>query len=230
MHIYSIEPERDWSIHPAPLKKPWMSESANHYAYRCTPLSIANQLGWVITCPTDVKMEWDGNPGAWHIKFTFGDDSYSHRITNHAGQGFVAFGFPWTFRTEEKRALLVTGPCNRMKDGISPCTALVETDWLPFRFSMNWQMTRPGVVSFSKGEPVCQLIPYHFDSLGDPVAEKVTMPSSEREAYQKWSEERDTHLAERNHPSQWQKKYFMRATHSLDFKVIDGPDCLSQLH
>nr|MBP7636349.1 hypothetical protein [Kiritimatiellia bacterium] len=28
-------------------------------------------------------------------------------------------------------------------------------EWLPFPFTMNWQMTRPGKVRFEKGEPFC---------------------------------------------------------------------------
>ncbi|MBV9510477.1 MAG: hypothetical protein JO303_09380, partial [Caulobacteraceae bacterium] len=31
----------------------------------------------------------------------------------------------------------------------------VETDWLPFPFTMNWHFTRPGKISFEKDEPFC---------------------------------------------------------------------------
>ena len=47
------------------------------------------------------------------------------------------------------------GPPNHIKDGIQPLVGLVETDWLPFPFTMNWVFTRPGRVHFSKGEPFC---------------------------------------------------------------------------
>jgi len=43
------------------------------------------------------------------------------------------------------------GPPNWPKDGVYPLSGLVETDWLPFPFTMNWQMTRAGSVSFSAG-------------------------------------------------------------------------------
>jgi hypothetical protein len=46
------------------------------------------------------------------------------------------------------------GP-NRIKDGIHPLDGLVETNWLPFSFTMNWKFTRPGAVTFAKGEPFC---------------------------------------------------------------------------
>ena len=47
------------------------------------------------------------------------------------------------------------GPPNHIKDGIQPLAGLVETDWLPFPFTMNWLFTRPGTVRFEKGEPFC---------------------------------------------------------------------------
>ena len=38
----------------------------------------------------------------------------------------------------------VSGPPNHIKDGVQPLTALVETDWLPFPFTMNWIFTPAG--------------------------------------------------------------------------------------
>ena len=37
---------------------------------------------------------------------------------------------------------MVTGPFNQPKDAIQPLTAIVETDWAPFTFTMNWKFTR----------------------------------------------------------------------------------------
>ena len=41
------------------------------------------------------------------------------------------------------------------KDGIVPLDGLVETDWLPFTFTMNWRFTRRKTIRFEKGEPFC---------------------------------------------------------------------------
>jgi hypothetical protein len=52
------------------------------------------------------------------------------------------------------------GPINRPKDGILALTGIVETDWSPYSFTMNWRFTRPGTqVRFEKGEPFCHLLP-----------------------------------------------------------------------
>jgi hypothetical protein len=51
--------------------------------------------------------------------------------------------------------MLCSGSPNHVKDGIQPLAGLIETDWLPFPFTMNWIFTRPGTVKFEKGEPFC---------------------------------------------------------------------------
>lgn len=51
--------------------------------------------------------------------------------------------------------MIAQGPPNHVKDGIQPLAGLVETEWLPFPFTMNWIFTRPGRVRFEKGEPFC---------------------------------------------------------------------------
>lgn len=45
------------------------------------------------------------------------------------------------------------------KDGLTPLEGLVETEWLPFTFTMNWRFTRPGTVEFRRGEPFCFVTP-----------------------------------------------------------------------
>ena len=61
----------------------------------------------------------------------------------------------YLFRTPPGWSMWAMGPPNHIKDGIQPLAGLVETDWLPFPFTMNWIFTRPGTVRFEKGEPFC---------------------------------------------------------------------------
>jgi hypothetical protein len=51
--------------------------------------------------------------------------------------------------------IMCSGSPNHVKDGIQPLVGLIETDWLPFPFTMNWIFTRPGRIKFEKGEPFC---------------------------------------------------------------------------
>ena len=36
-----------------------------------------------------------------------------------------------------------------------PLEGIIETDWLPMTFTMNWMFTSPGTVTFKAGEPFC---------------------------------------------------------------------------
>ena len=67
----------------------------------------------------------------------------------------ITFHPGYLFRTPVRWSMWVSGPPNHIKDGVQPLTALVETDWLPFPFTMNWIFTRPGRVRFEKKEPFC---------------------------------------------------------------------------
>ena len=43
-----------WVLRPSPVRRHWMDQSP--YAYQCLPLVIANQWGWQILCPVDVRV------------------------------------------------------------------------------------------------------------------------------------------------------------------------------
>jgi hypothetical protein len=64
--------------------------------------------------------------------------------------------------------LWISGTPNDAKDAIAPLTAVVEADWMPFTFSMNWRFTRTKQwVRFSKGEPFCFFTPIKRQSIED---------------------------------------------------------------
>ena len=73
---------------------------------------------------------------------------------SHFGHGILTFHLPCLFSTEPGAELMVQGPINRPKDGIAALSDVIETDWSPYSFTMNWMFTRPGTpVRFEKGEP-----------------------------------------------------------------------------
>jgi hypothetical protein len=47
----------------------------------------------------------------------------------------------------------------------------METDWLPFTFTMNWKFTRPGRVIFEKDEPICFITLLEYSSLTAVIPE-----------------------------------------------------------
>jgi len=151
---------------PAQRQRQWMDETGDHFAYRCLPLSMANQLGWDILCPVDLTARWNGRHdlGAIEIKF---HGEPSPLISSHFGHGVLTFTPGYLFRTTRSHNLWVKGPVNNIKDAIVPLEGLVETDWAPYSFTMNWKFTRKKQkVSFSRGEPVCRILPYPRHYLG----------------------------------------------------------------
>jgi len=142
---------------PGRPRREWMDHFTDRQPYRCLPLTMANSTGWDLLCPFDLTIEWDGGPMEENIKFSSDTANVyiDGFVQSHFRSGIVTFHTGYLFRTSPGWAVWCMGPPNQPKDGIYALSGLVETDWLPFPFTMNWQMTRPGSVSFNKGESFC---------------------------------------------------------------------------
>ncbi|MEM8919835.1 MAG: DUF6065 family protein, partial [Pseudomonadota bacterium] len=188
--IHEYVPE----IIPGRSRRAWMDAFQDRHPYRCLPLTMANSSGWEILCPIGLTIEWDGGPMESNIKIT-GDEPWppiSNIADSHFRRGIVTFHTGHLFRTPPGWAVWASGPPNEPKDGIAPLTGLIETDWLPFPFTMNWQMTRPGRVRFEKGEPFCWLTLMEHNKL-EEVQPTLRMLEGNHALYQEyaaWSDAR----------------------------------------
>lgn len=164
------------AIRPAPTDRPWMDASPEAFAYRCLPLTIANAHGWEILNPRRFSAVWDGRPEQDAIQIScFGGPAPA---ISHFGSGVLTFHVNALFKTEEGVNLWVGGPPNRPKDGIFPLTGIVETDWSPYTFTMNWLFTRPGqTVTFEYGEPFAFFFPLSIELI--EATEPVVRPLSD---------------------------------------------------
>jgi len=142
-----------------------MNETPGSYAYRCLPLSIANAHGWEVLCSATFEAEWNGGAGKDDIQIFFEEDENSSignkaLAESHFGSGVLTFNVGAVIGTPPGYDLWVTGAANEFKDGIQALSAVVETYWIPFTFTMNWKFTRPNLrVRFEKGEPFCFFFP-----------------------------------------------------------------------
>ena len=155
-------------LRPARARRNWMDAFPERHPYRCLPLAIANSFGWEVLCPCDLRIDYDGGDGADAIRIA-AEDGYplvEHLAASNFTRGILTFHTGFIFRTEPGWALQVGGAPNEPKDGLYPLTGVVETDWLPYPFTMNWQLLRPGTFRFRRGEPYCTVVPV----LLDPVA------------------------------------------------------------
>ena len=145
-------------IRPAPHERAWMDATDQRYAYRCLPLAIANAHGWELLCQAGFEAVWDGGDGLGAVVIT-ADAGTAAPAISHFGYGMLTFHVPCLFRTDAGVDLFVSGPLNCPKDGIGALSGIVETDWSPYTFTMNWRFTRPGRARFEAGEPFCHLFP-----------------------------------------------------------------------
>jgi hypothetical protein len=181
------------SVVPAGSSRNWMDATPNRYAYRCTPLSIANASGWEILAPSAFKATWNGYAHENAITVD-GEAGASGFVVSHFGSGILTFHAGCLFRTSPGWALWVRGSPNTAKDGIVPLDGVVETDWLPFTFTMNWRFTRPGTVEFEKDEPICfiSLFPHGFvDEVQPRLAELSDEPDLAKQ-HATWAADRLT--------------------------------------
>jgi hypothetical protein len=141
-----------------------MDDFPDRHAYRCLPLSIANAYGWDILCPVAVAIDWNG--GARSEDMTIralqplpDGRPASDFCRSHFSSGIVTFHTDYIFRTDDEWDLLATGPFNSPKEDICPLTGVIESNWLPYPFTMNWQAMKPGTIAFEKDEPFCTIFP-----------------------------------------------------------------------
>jgi hypothetical protein len=147
-------------IKPAPRQRDWMAFAQARAGKHCLPLLIANQAGWELVNPWPFTATWNGESSRDAITIECEDDAYLGPAHSNFGAGVLSFAIPYVFRTAPGWNLLVRGPANRPKDGISALEGIVETDWSVVSFTMNWRLTRPHhPVQFDAGEPFCMVVP-----------------------------------------------------------------------
>jgi uncharacterized protein DUF6065 len=136
-----------------------MSKTGDQFAYRCLPLVIANSHGWEVLLDEPFSATWNGNHHPSDLQISSLGEQPARLPTSHFGNGILTFNVGYLVRTEPKYNLWVNGPVNHPKDGIVPLSGVIETDWAPYTFTMNWIFTRPGSVTFQKDEPICHFFP-----------------------------------------------------------------------
>ncbi len=215
---YDLISQADMPLEPAPTDRDWMDASISRFAYRCLPLVIANQAGWILRCPVTFTARWNGGQAITDLKVRLPRGSQRQDICSHFGEGVLTFSLPYLFRTPPGINLWVKGPANRIKDGVQPLEAIVETDWNETTFTMNWKLTRRNhTVRFEQGEPICMIVPIPrglAESL-DPIEKPLAANPALAEAYQRWCESRSAFIEGLTHNDSsvvkrgWQRDYML---------------------
>jgi hypothetical protein len=213
-------------LEPAPAQREWMQVTRDAFANRCLPLLIANQAGWHVLNPVGVRVRWNGGDRIPDLVIErIGEDvenaAGASIATSHFGSGIVTFTIPYLFRTPPGWNLLVRGPANLPKDGASALEGLVETDWNPATFTMNWILTRPGAeVIFEPGEPIAMIVPMRRGDLEllEPEVKDMYDDREVASTYRAWRKSRADFLEDLPIPGTdanregWQRDYVLGKT------------------
>jgi hypothetical protein len=212
--VFVIDGQR-LDIRPPPVERDWMEASRQRFAYRCLPLSTANAHGWELLCSAGFGATWNGEPGMDAITIIPDSGAATPALSNF-GHGVLTFHVSCIFRSEPGFDLMVQGPVNRPKDGIGPLSGIIETDWSPYTFTMNWLFTRPNTtIRFEKGEPYCHVFPIQRAVL-ETVNPELCLLSEEpalKQQFEQWQHNRSVfniELRRRGSGAQeqgWQKLY-----------------------
>ncbi len=204
-----------WNFHAASPKREWMQ--VHTHMYRCLPMTIANQNGWVIESPCNISAVWFGGSDPKTSMHFWIDKEYNVPnpwVKCHFLGGIITFEFDFIIKTTEKTNLLVRGAPNFFIDGLHPLEGLVETDWLSFTFTMNWKVTQPNkLVSFKKGDPICflQPVPHNYSETFDFEIDYMENNTEFSEQTKAWTKERFAFSDKKNsglESKKWQKDYF----------------------
>ena len=223
-------------IRPAEPTRAWMDATPEAFAYRCLPLNIANAHGWEILTPVGFEAYWRGGPSTADviIRADKGMPPASMPVSLF-GQATLTVHIQALFRTPRGWSLFAGGSPNRAKDGIAPLAGVIETDWSPYTFTMNWRFTRRNHwVRFEAGEPICFIQPVLRNALErmDPKFVPLNDDPDAARQFAAWSASRNAFQASvaakppASGSDQWQKRYYR----GLDMDDRQGvPDHVARL-
>ena len=177
--LSSNNPERLKNIlEKSSKKRDWFTP---HF-YRCLPLTIGNQYGFIIKSEFDLSFVWNGGEEIDAIKFYFNETEKElskkyPRVSSHFGHGILTISPPFWLKTPPGVNLITINPPNYVIPNITVMTGVVETDNLRRNFTFNLKIQIPNIkVTLPAGSPLAAFIPiprYFGDKFQLKYAEEI---------------------------------------------------------
>jgi len=174
--FYSLSNNREYSVKDVsiflkPLSNTYKRDWFSSKFYKCLPLSIGNMQGFIFSIPFDLEIKWNGgnDPGDLNILMKNSENykDYIH-VTSGFGFGIFTIHFPIILKTPPGVNLMTISPPNFITSGITPMTAVIETDNLKFTFTLNFKINEINkVIKVPANSPIMGIIPiprYFCDS------------------------------------------------------------------
>jgi hypothetical protein len=133
--------------------------------YRCLPLTIGNQYGFVFKSQFDFYVTWNGGNSVDDLSLRFNEpeeelDLKFPRVESHFGFGVLTLNFPFHLRTPQGVNLITINPPNTILPNITVMTGVVESDNLRRNFTLNLKLQIPGITTFiPAGTPLAGILP-----------------------------------------------------------------------
>ena len=220
--IYRIHKNDNVTIETSRDKRDWMENTPHKFAYRCLPLSIANQHGWCFYLKNPISFMWDGKPALDCIKFYENPDGVA---SSSFGNGIVTFHINFLVRVPEGYSIYISGAPNHFITDIQALTGVYEADWAPYSFTMNWKVTNAfSTITFTENDPICFFFPVKRDSIEQFKIEVKDIEDNPElhKQYNQFNFSRNEFIENLRYvtnPSEgWQKHYFQG-------KYPDGSKC-----
>jgi hypothetical protein len=170
-------------------KRDWFTP---HF-YRCLPLVIGNQYGFIIKSEFDFSFIWNGGDEKDAVTFSFNEELEDLNkkfpsIQSHFGSGIITINTPFILRTPPSVNLMTINPPNYIMPNITVLTGVIETDNIRRNFTFNLKIQIPNIeVVVPAGTPLAAFIPiprYYADSFDLKFAEDIFDETTLIEEYQ----------------------------------------------
>jgi hypothetical protein len=157
-------------LEPISAKRKWMDETPDGHAYRCFPVTMANTIGWTLSCPEDISFIWDGNIDTTPDRVKILAESpycYTGR-----GQGTVSFNTGLILKSEKNISVLTITPQNYFYEDFEVVSSLISTSFFNVDFPLAIKVKVPNKeITIKANTPIATIIPISLSMLKDESVE-----------------------------------------------------------
>jgi hypothetical protein len=168
--VYEM-PGNSATLAPLSAKREWATTLPYPHAYKCFPITLANQFGWGISFPDDIMFRWNGKMDATadNIEVFSG-----HKwVDFNRGWGIVSFNTGLVFKTSEDLTMLGYPVPNEFIDGFQVFTSLISTSFFQKPYQLAGQITRAKeMITIKAGTPVGAIMPMPLADINESTATK----------------------------------------------------------
>ncbi len=169
LKAYKTNPD-SFIIEPLSIKRDWMENTPDKHAYHCFPVTMANSIGWTLSCPVDLKFIWNGitdtTPDT--VKILSGEQyGYTGR-----GQGTVSLMTGLIFKSKQDVSLLTINCLNYFYEDFEVMASLISTSFYPNELPLAIKAkTANKEIIIKAGTPIATIIPISLTKLKDEFIE-----------------------------------------------------------